>query len=65
MEGHGVGALGVGWQAMVRRRERQLGEADGRSGRQRALEAGDVARRADDGDRETAVAAATTLPEAL
>jgi len=64
-EGDDFEVLGVGWQAMVRRRERQLGEADGRSGRQRAPEAGHVARRADDGDVETAMAAATTLPEAL
>jgi hypothetical protein len=65
IEGDDLEVLGVGWQAMVRRRERQLGEADGRSGRQRAPEAGDVARRADDGDLETALAAAATLPEAL
>jgi hypothetical protein len=38
---------------MVQRRERQLGEADGRTGRHRAAEASDVARRADDGDRGT------------
>jgi hypothetical protein len=61
MHGDGVGALGVGRKAMVRRRERQLGEPDGRSGRHRAPEAGDVARRADDGDLEAALLAAATL----